>query len=183
MRTENRPTIAIIDRRNFCAAAGATALVALAPHSAAADTDEYNPTDAGWTFTGQAGVQEIGSGWLWQSPMPPQGIQTAFIQSDTGVINQSLIFSPGKYAIRFMAAQRTNGTDSNAGPEGINVYFDSKLIGSFDALPSSGVFTPFEMRSFKADGKSHIVSFKGTNSGDNTAFIDAVQIFNQPVAE
>ncbi len=154
-----------------------------APALFALDTGEYNPTDAGWTFTGKAGIQEIGGGTVWQSPMPPQGVQTAFIQSNTGLISQSLAFPPGKYAIRFMAAQRTNAVDTTAGPEGIHVYLDSKLIGSFNSLPSSGAFVPLETSGFETDGESHTVSFKGTNFGSNTAFIDSVQIVNQPTAE
>ncbi len=44
MRTENRPTNAIVDRRTFCATAGATALAALTPRPAAAkpSNDEGN---------------------------------------------------------------------------------------------------------------------------------------------
>jgi hypothetical protein len=45
MKKEHRPANPIVDRRTFCAAAGATALAALAPHPAAAKPaiDEAQP--------------------------------------------------------------------------------------------------------------------------------------------
>jgi hypothetical protein len=136
-------------------------------------TYQYNPTGAGWTFSGEAGVQEAGSGF--SSYFPPQGIQTGFLQG-TGSISQSITLPAGTYSIRFLAAQRT-GT---GGAQGIKVTFDSTTIGTYNPVNSSGSFTPYVTSSFTSTGGSHTITFTGTGygGGDDTAFIDEIQIFN-----
>lgn len=100
----------------------------------------------------------------------PEGVQTAFLVNG-GVIEQSVNFTAGTYAISFQAAKRTN----YGGTQSFNVYYDTTLIGSF--TPSSGSFTSFTTGSFTATAGSHTIKFVGTNTtGDNTDFIDAVSI-------
>ena len=135
---------------------------------------QYNPTGAGWTFTGYAGVQEAGSAF--GSYFPPQGIQTGFLQM-TGSISQSITLPAGTYCIRFLAAQRT----SVGGAQGISVTFDSTNIGTFNPVNSSGSFTPYVTNSFTSSGGTHTITFTGTGygGGDDTAFIDEIQIFSE----
>jgi hypothetical protein len=135
---------------------------------------EYDPTAAGWTFTGYAGVLEAGSAF--GSYFPPQGIQAGFLQA-TGSISQSIYLPAGTYCIRFLAAQRVTA----GGAQGISVTFDSTNIGTFNPVNSSGSFTPYVTNSFTSLGGSHTITFTGTDygGGDDTAFIDEIQIFNQ----
>jgi hypothetical protein len=135
---------------------------------------QYNPTGAGWTFSGNAGVQEAGSGF--GSYFPPQGIQTGFLQG-TGSISQSITLAAGTYCIRFLAAQRTG----SGGAQGIKVTFDSTTIGTYNPVNSSGSFTPYVTSAFTSTGGSHTITFTGTGygGGDDTAFIDEIQIFNE----
>jgi F5/8 type C domain len=131
----------------------------------------YGPLTNGWTFNSTSGVQQAGSAW--NSYSPPQGLQTAFLQNSTSSFSQSLNFPAGKYNIRFLASQRTTVGSAQA----INVYFDSTQILSESSIPAT--WTPYVTSSFTSSGGSHTVTFNGLNSGDNTAFIDEVQIFSQ----
>jgi len=131
----------------------------------------YGPLTNGWTFNANSGVQQAGSAW--GSYSPPQGLQTAFLQNSPSTFSQSLTFPAGKYNIRFLASQRTTVGSAQA----ISVNFDSTQIASISSIPAS--WTPYVTSSFTSPGGSHTVTFNGLNSGDNTAFIDEVQIFSQ----
>ena len=132
---------------------------------------QYGPFTNGWTFNANAGVQQVGSAW--NSYMPPQGAQTAFLQGSSSSISQAITLPAGSYTIRFLAAQRS-GT---GGAQAIDAYFDSTQIGSWTSIPNS--WTPYVTNSFTSAGGSHTITFNGLNAGDNTVFIDEVQIFNQ----
>ncbi len=129
---------------------------------------EYGPMTYGWTFSSGAGVQANGSAWG-APPAPNGGTQTGFLQS-TSSVTQSIDFAAGTYYISFLAAQRT----STGGPQTVAVYVDSTLVGTFSSIPGS--FTPLTTNSFTLTAGNHTVEIEGTNSGDNTAFIDDVTL-------
>ncbi len=132
---------------------------------------KYGPFTNGWTFNASAGVQQVGSAW--QSYMPPQGVQAAFLQGPSSSISQSITLPAGSYTIRFLASQRS----AVGGAQAIKVYYDSTQIESVTSIPVN--WTPYVTSSFTSTGGSHTITFNGVNSGDSTAFIDEVQIFNQ----
>ena len=53
--------------------------------------------------------------------------QTAFLQGSGASVIQSANFNAGTYSISFYAAQRT----ISGGAQGIAVYYDSTLVGSW----------------------------------------------------
>lgn len=129
---------------------------------------QYGSFPNDWAFDSGSGIQTNGSSF--SSANAPDGQQTAFIQS-IGTIQQSLNFpSTGNFIVNFKASKRT----CCGGTESFNVYIDSKLIGSF--TPSSGSFTGFLTKPFSTTQGNHSLLFKGTVAGDNTDFIDLVNI-------
>ncbi|MBB6672251.1 hypothetical protein [Cohnella nanjingensis] len=128
----------------------------------------YGPFTNEWAFSGNSGVQHNGS--VWGAPNAPQGVQTLFLQGP-GNISQTVNFqTDGFYSIKFQAAKRT----TSGGTQSFDVYFDHTAVGSF--TPSSGSFSQFMTNGFHATAGHHTIQFVGTTTGDNTDFIDAVQI-------
>src|SRR4029077_15310919 len=64
---------------------------------------QYNPSapGIGWTFPNGASQ---GNSRAWPAAAPPDGTQTAFIQS-TSTISQTLSLNAGSYTLSFQAAQ------------------------------------------------------------------------------
>ncbi|MFH0921607.1 MAG: FlgD immunoglobulin-like domain containing protein [Fibrobacterota bacterium] len=128
---------------------------------------EYTPSGAGWTFTGGSGVQR--NGGAFQAAYAPEGVQTGFLQAQC-TVSQAVTFAEGSYRVVFKAAKRT----SYGGIQSFDVSFDGNIIGTF--APSSGMFVICSTGIFMAAAGEHLITFTGTTSGDNTAFIDAVHI-------
>jgi RHS repeat-associated protein len=100
----------------------------------------------------------------------------AFIQfGSDDVFSQSLSgFQTGvNYTVSFSAAQR--GNSSNGGQD-FDVYLDSTLLGTF--RPASTSYSTLSTTPFTTTAGTHALKFVGRDSagGNNTAFIDAVQI-------
>jgi hypothetical protein len=155
---------------------------------------QYPSMPYGWTFTGNhgtsnsAGVEEncciedssYNPTTYWGAAQAPQGVQTAFLEG-TGSVSQSVNFPTGSYDIRFLAAQRTYAGSA----QGISVTLDPTTtnlnILTVNPVDPSGNFVPYVTNSFTvATPGVHTITFAGTQyaGGDDTAFIDEVQIFN-----
>jgi PKD repeat protein len=129
------------------------------------------PGSQDWTFTGNAGVTGNNSGFTAQNPSAPEGGQVAFVQTNDGVISQSLSFpQTGSYTLTLMAAQRGNW---NQGSQTVQVYLDNVLIGS--VAPNGTTYQSFSIP-FTATQGAHTLSFRGTTAADSTAFLDKIQI-------
>lgn len=143
---------------------------------------QYVPTNGFWTFSGTngngSGIVANGSGF--SNPSAPEGTQAAFVQSN-GVISQVFAgFVPGMtYTIIYSAAQR--GGASQHGGESWNVMIDNTVIQSNS--PGSTSYTDYST-TFVATAALHTLSFVGTDlaGGDNTVFLDNVQITIAPPA-
>jgi hypothetical protein len=139
---------------------------------------QYNPTGGTWAFNGASpnGSGLVANGSAFGNPNALQGTQAAFVQ-EAGSISQSVSgFTPGvHYTINFLAAERPGNAQS------WNVTVDGTVIASFN--PGSGA-TSFGdyTASFMASATSHTIAFVGTDlpGGDNTIFIDDVQITAMP---
>lgn len=129
------------------------------------------PFTNGWVFSDHTGVHSNTSAFA--PPPAPQGVQSMYLKTDGGIdgsFYQEINFKPGEYQVSFKAANRT----SFGGQQTFDVYFDEALIGSF---APSGSYTTFRTDSFETDGGKHTIKFQATShTGDNTAFIDAVEI-------
>jgi PKD repeat protein len=131
----------------------------------------YNPTGSPWTFVGSSGISADGSGFT--SDNPPSNSQVAFIQG-TGKFSQLIPgWIAGTYTLSFLAAQR--GT-SNHGGQDFRVLVDGGEVGTF--TPSGASYEPMITEPFPVTAGTHSVEFRGLNTagGDNTAFVDEVQI-------
>lgn len=142
----------------------------------------YNPSGGSWTFSGAspsgAGVSANGGNFTSGNAVAPSGLQVAFLQ-ETGTITQTLTgFTPGtSYTVTFMASQRvTVGSGTQVG-QTFDVRLDGNTIASFNPPQGTASYTLYSA-SFTATAASHTLSFVGTdhNGGDNTVFLDDVQV-------
>jgi len=127
----------------------------------------------GWTFNERSGMQRNGSAF--GAADAPEGTQSALLQTNggiAGVISQTIVFPAGTYAIAFQAAKRT----SFGGQQSFSVYLDDTLLGSY--TPTSGSYQAYSTDGFVIEKPGrHTIRFAATTtSGDNTAFVDAVEI-------
>ncbi len=134
---------------------------------------QYDPTGTIWSYSHGAGVTANGSGFTSNNPPAPEGAQVAFLQS-TGSFSQSITLGAGNYQISFQAAQRA-GNHQN-----FNILVDGKSVGSF--TPAGSSYALSSTSTFTLTSGTHTITFQGVDSagGDNTAFIDAVNL--APVA-
>lgn len=94
----------------------------------AAGTAQVDPSGAGWTFSGNAGIYNPGTGSsaqigaLGTPPTPSNGSQAAFI-GDTGSISTTINFTTtGVFAIQLDGADKANS------PNAIDVFLDGQEI-------------------------------------------------------
>ena len=134
-----------------------------------------NPTGAGWTFTGDAGVAGNGSEFTVENQAAPEGTQVGFIE-DTGEISQAVTFAAGSYVIAFQAAQQGN---DNLQAQDFQVLVDGTSYGSF--TPIDVRYASYATLPFTVSAGTHTICFQGIDSvgGPISAFIDAVQILPQ----
>jgi hypothetical protein len=140
---------------------------------------QYNPSGGSWTFSGASpsGSGLVANGGGFGNFNAPQGVQAAFVQA-AGTISQAISgFTPGiNYTISFLAAQRLNNAQS------WNVTVNGVVIASFNPGSSATTYVPYTA-TFTATTATQTVAFVGTNlqGGDNTVFIDNVQITASPI--
>jgi hypothetical protein len=132
---------------------------------------QYGLTGTPWTFmpassNGGSGIASNGSGF--GNPNAPDGTQVAFMQK-IGSISQVVNgFAAGtKYSITFYAAQRPGNSQT------LNVNIDGRLL---DTFTPPGSFTSHTTPTFSLDSASHLISITGTQTSDQTAFVDAVRL-------
>jgi hypothetical protein len=133
----------------------------------------YRPTGSPWTFSGYAGISANNSGFTSGNPPAPQGTQVAFLQA-TGSFDQTVSgWTAGAYQLTFDAAQRANWGTSQ---QDFNVLVDGVLVGHFQ--PSGTSYQTFTTDPFTISGPGpHTITFQGlSNSVDDTAFIDQVDL-------
>jgi hypothetical protein len=130
----------------------------------------YRPAGV-WEFQGNAGIQRNHSAFSGSQGAADEQ-QTAFIQG-TDSVKQTLNLSAGAHTVTFGIDQRTN----NGGPQALDFYVDgTKVNTSPFTPPSGGGFKTFTSPSFTTTAGQHTIEFRGTNAGDNTAFLDRVSI-------
>ena len=140
--------------------------------SVGAGSFAYDPTGSAWTFNGSAGVSGNGSGFTSGNPNAPEGSQVAFLQA-TGSFSQAVNFNAGTFDVTFSAAQRGNNGVST---QTFQVLIDGMAVGTF--TPAGTAYSTFTTSNFTVTAGTHTISFVGLdpNGGDNTAFIDNVQL-------
>jgi Protein of unknown function (DUF642) len=135
----------------------------------------YRPSGSAWTFTGTTGLTANGSGFTNGNPAAPQGSQVAFLQGSNGRISQNVMsWTAGRYTIQFKSAKRGNYGGSN----NFRVLVEGVAVSTFN--PTSTGYQSFATAAFDVAAGNHTITFESINSsgGDNTSFIDDVQIVN-----
>ncbi|MBL8311202.1 MAG: hypothetical protein JNL19_12310 [Burkholderiales bacterium] len=127
----------------------------------------YNPSIPGWSASGGVAVQRNGSDW--GATTAPEGVQTAVLQN-LGMLSTSVTLSSAQHTLKFKAAART----SWGGLQTVVVKANGSQLLSI--TPLGAAFGQYQA-TFTAINGANNISFEGTNdSGDNTAFIDDVQL-------
>jgi hypothetical protein len=135
---------------------------------------QYDPTGAIWTFLNAAGISGNDSGYTWQNPNAPEGVQVAFLQGPGSSISQTMLFSAGTYAVVFSAAE----TAGYYYPQTFSVALDGNVIGSF-APPETAInYADYATSAFTVTNGNHPLAFLGTdlNNDYSTVFIDDVRV-------
>jgi hypothetical protein len=139
-----------------------------------AGTYQYEPTGSLWQYSGSSGVTSNGSTFTSTGSTAPSGTQVAFLQG-TGSVSQSVYLDAGTYTLSFKAAQRAGAAQTS--PQQIAVLIDDVQVASI--TPSSTKYLSYQASSLSiATAGVHTLQFLGLDpqSGDNTAFLDNVQI-------
>jgi hypothetical protein len=133
---------------------------------------QYAPAGTPWPFAGGAGISGDGSGFTSGNPNAPEGTQVAFLQG-TGHFSQAVNLAAGTYRVTFQAAQRGNFSQ---GGQDFRVLVDGVAVGTF--TPQGAGYSALTTAAFTVAAGAHTISFVGLDSagGDNTAFVDDVQL-------
>lgn len=124
----------------------------------------------GWSYVGGVAIQRNGSAWA--APIAPEGQQTAVLQSDA-TLSTSLNLAGGQYTLAFQAAPRT----AWGGQQSIDVRLNGNTV--YSVAPMGGGYSRHQV-SFIAVAGSNQIEFVGRAVvGDNSAFIDDVQVVGQ----
>ena len=147
------------------------------PTLSVSPNNQYDPSGASWTFTGNAGIERDGSAF--NAAAAPLGVQAAFLQSNVtanqkalGAVSQSINLSPGVYTVSFQAAQRASKP-----VQPIAFSVDGSQVGATFTPPSTA-WTTFTTAPFTISNTgSHTIQFSATDSTlDRTSFLDAVSV-------
>ena len=135
-------------------------------------TYQYTPAGSPWTFAAQSGISGNGTGFTGSNPNAPEGTQIAFIQGN-GTITQVVNLVTGTYVLTFQAAQRASCQNSF---QIVNVLVDKQNVGDF--RPGGTNYETETTHPFAVAAGDHTICFTGLNpnGGDNTAFIDNIQL-------
>lgn len=140
---------------------------------------QYNPTGAGWTFTGDAGIAANGSGFAYYNSGTPYGNQFAFLQNYQGVggsMSQNMTNLPaGNYTFTFMASQRDIAGRDNTQNQGVMVLVDGNNVGSF--TPADTSWYSFQTTPISLDAGNHVLTFS-TLVAEATVRVDNVTVSN-----
>jgi hypothetical protein len=160
----------LIDKISYSPAAGDSGFEQV---QVSAGHYQYRPTGSPWSFSGNSGISANNSAFTSGNPPAPQGTQVAFLQT-TGSFTQTVAgWAAGSYVLTFDAAQRGNFQASH---QDFEVLIDGVVISTF--TPSSTSYLSYSTATFTVAAGSHTIAFQGldTAGGDNTAFIDGVNV-------
>lgn len=131
---------------------------------------------ASWTFLGQTGVSGNNSPFTSGNPAAPEGNQVGVIQrsnTSPSFISQSInVPQTGQVQVSLLAAQRAAGA---GGSQVVEVFIDDTLLGLI--TPTSTKYETYTTQAASVTAGTHTLKLVANNTdGDNTAFIDDVQV-------
>lgn len=139
----------------------------------------YNPVTVagsqGWRFEGNSGVTGNGSGFTSLNPVAPEGGQVAFVQTNTGVVSQTVTLpAASSYSLSVKAAKRGVW---DQGHQSVQVLVDGVVVGT---IAPNGTNYETDTVAFAAPAGAHVLAFRGTAADDSTVLIDSVQLTAMP---
>jgi hypothetical protein len=147
---------------------------------------QQDPSAAGWTFSGHAGIAATGSGYAYQRPGTPDGNQFAFLQGASGVggsMSQTVNFLAGTYSFTFIASQRDvvgSFANNQSQMQTVTVSVDGGSVGSFTPGNDTSWYT-FETTPISLAAGDHVLTFSNLAvPGDATVLLDMVNVITVP---
>ncbi len=140
----------------------------------AANSFQYKPSGASWTFVGGSGISTNASAFTAANPNAPEGKQVGILQGGANISQILSGFqSTSNYKVTLAAAQRGS---NNATSQTFQIKIDDQVLGTF--TPGSKNYADFTTNLFTPITGNHTLTVQGTNpnGGDNTAFLDNVRI-------
>lgn len=139
------------------------------------------PSDGGWNYLGSDGITGgwsisaggIARNWAPWVTVAPQGVQIAFLQGTSYVVQNITVPQAATYRLSFKASNRPNFNADN-----LEVLFDGVTVLSmpYTQIDNGGNFKDYSVDVALAAG-AHELRFAGTSPGWDTATaIDDVQI-------
>jgi len=128
---------------------------------------------SGWDFAGGTGISENSAAWT--SFTAPEGTSYAFVQGgSSAVLSQTFDVSDGQtYRVTFLSLTRIYQNSTGTFSYGIG----STVYGSSPVDTSAWRSNTFD---FTASGTSATLTFTGASTGDNSAFLDDIQLTPVP---
>ncbi len=144
----------------------------------AAQSFQYTPESLEWVYSGGAGISDNGSPFTNCNPTAPEGQQVLFLQQAGRVQTEVSIPTPGAYRVSFRGAQR--GCINTPQGQSIRVSIGGKTLGS--VRPAGNSYQLLYSAVLWLQQGSYSLRLEGANSeGDNTAFIDDIQLERLPL--
>lgn len=135
----------------------------------------YQTPGSAWSFTGASGLAVNGSGFTVANPIAPQGSQVAFLQGTASVSQTITNWTPGDYCVVFSAAERNYPATGSTQP--VSVQIDGQTVSTI--LPVGIAYQVYYTVPFTVAAGDHTLTFRTTTTGgDNTAFLDNVQVIS-----
>ncbi|MDG9669446.1 FG-GAP-like repeat-containing protein [Hahella sp. CR1] len=139
---------------------------------------QYLPKGGEWAFADSAGITENGSAFTSCNPATPQGQQALFIQQ-TGQVQKTItIPSAGAYRVNLRGAQR--GCINSSQGQTLRVSLAGSQVGRI--RPQDTNYRLYHSTAMWLEpGKYQLLLSGLSASGDNTAFVDDVQLEKLPM--
>ncbi|WP_158304964.1 G8 domain-containing protein [Hahella chejuensis] len=139
---------------------------------------QYLPAGGEWAFADSAGITENGSAFTSCNPVTPQGQQALFIQQ-TGQAQKTItISSAGAYRVNLQGAQR--GCINSPLGQTLRISLAGSRIGNI--RPQDGAYRLYHSTAMWLEPGNYQLLISGVSaSGDNTAFVDDVQLERLPL--
>jgi Ca2+-binding RTX toxin-like protein len=133
---------------------------------------QYDPSEAGWSFSGDSGIAGNGSGFTYYNLYAPFGSQVAFLQGYSS-ISQTTFLAGGTYYLSFYDAERNTDNASQT----FQVLVDGQVVATVSPL-TWWDYGWLQTGRFTVAAGNHTIAFAGLDpqNTDVTALIDNVQI-------
>jgi len=130
---------------------------------------QYSPSGSDWSYSGNFIIADSGSAF---GNTAYEGSQNMVLQGPVTVWQDVSGFEVGKtYVVRWVEADRAGAVGDNS----LRVWIDGTIVGDQHTVDDEN-WDVIRSTEFVATSYTHTLKFETLNSGDHSAFIDAVSV-------